>query len=144
TTTPTPSTPQYQFARPTLAFEPMQPSFSAAPALPYSPASAWIPASVTTTIDPASYLTNGPEMPESTPELAPTYLDTTSSNCNCCCPDPLWCHRSGVFADMLYLRPGNIDYVYAVEQTGPLPTDSPTGPLGRVGFDAAMGYRLGA
>src|SRR4051812_43396688 len=75
TTTPTPSTPQYQFARPTLSFEPMQPSFSAAPALPYSPASAWIPASVTTTIDPASYLTNGPEMPESTPELAPTYLD---------------------------------------------------------------------
>jgi len=60
-----------------------------------------------------------------------------------CCPDPLWCHRSGVFADLLYLRPGNIDYIYAVEQTGTLPTDSPTGPTGRVGFDAALGYRVG-
>jgi len=48
-----------------------------------------------------------------------------------------------VFADFLYLRPGNIDYIFAVEQTGPLPTDSPTGALGRVGFDAAPGYRLG-
>jgi hypothetical protein len=48
-----------------------------------------------------------------------------------------------VFADLLYLRPGNIDYIYAVEQTGTLPTDSPTGPTGRVGFDAALGYRLG-
>jgi hypothetical protein len=72
-----------------------------------------------------------------------TVLDTTCADCDCC-PDPLWCHRSGVFADMLYLRPGNIDYIYAVEQTGPLPTDSPTGPLGRVGFDAALGYRVGA
>lgn len=52
-------------------------------------------------------------------------------------------HRSGVFADLLVIRPGNIDYVYAVEQTGTLPTDSPTGPVGRVGFDAAPGYRLG-
>ena len=26
----------------------------------------------------------------------------------------------------VYLRPGNIDYIYAVEQTGTLPTDSPT------------------
>lgn len=60
-----------------------------------------------------------------------------------CCPDPLWVHRSGVFADLLVLRPGNIDYIYAVEQTGTLPTDSPTGPLGRVGFDTAVGYRIG-
>jgi len=61
-----------------------------------------------------------------------------------CCTDPLWCHRSGVFADLLYLRPGNIDYIYAVEQTGTLPADSPTGPTGRVGFDGALGYRVGA
>jgi hypothetical protein len=60
-----------------------------------------------------------------------------------CCPDPLWVHRSGVFADLLIIRPGNIDYVYAVEQTGTLPTDSPTGATGRVGFDTAPGYRLG-
>jgi hypothetical protein len=63
---------------------------------------------------------------------------------NYCCSDPLWCHRCGVFADLLYLRPGNIDYVYAVEQTGTLPTDSQTGPTGRVGFDAALGFRVGA
>jgi len=60
-----------------------------------------------------------------------------------CCSDPLWCHRCGAFADLLYLRPGNIDYIYAVEQTGTLPTDSPTGPVGRVGFDGAPGYRFG-
>jgi hypothetical protein len=59
-----------------------------------------------------------------------------------CCP-PVWCHRNGVFADLLYLRAGNIDYVYAVEQTGPLPADTPTGPVGRVNFDGAAGYRLG-
>jgi hypothetical protein len=60
-----------------------------------------------------------------------------------CCPHPLWCHRSGAFFDLLYLRPGNIDYIYAVEQTGTLPTDSPTGPVGRVGFDSELGYRFG-
>ena len=31
----------------------------------------------------------------------------------------------------------------AVAQTGPLPTDVPTGATGRVGFDGAPGYRLG-
>jgi hypothetical protein len=121
----------------------MQPSFSAAPALPYSPPGLWNSTSVTKTIDPVSYLEAGPAISESIPESPPTCLDTTCADCDCC-PDPLWCHRSGVFADMLYLRPGNIDYIYAVEQTGPLPTDSPTGPLGRVGFDAALGYRVGA
>ena len=63
--------------------------------------------------------------------------------CSDCCPDPLWCHRSSVFFDFLYLRPGNIDYVYAVEKTGTLSTDSPTGPVGRVGFDGHPGYRFG-
>jgi len=71
-----------------------------------------------------------------------SYQSQSCTNCDCCAP--LWCHRCGVFADLLYLRPGNIDYVYAVEQTGTLPTDSPTGPTGRVGFDAAPGYRVGA
>lgn len=64
------------------------------------------------------------------------------SSCDCCI-DPMWCHRCGVFADVLYIRPGNIDYIYAVEQTGPLPTDSPTGPTGRVGFDYDIGFRVG-
>jgi len=78
-------------------------------------------------------------------------LPTSDSAAGCnvcdacdCCPNPLWVHRSGVFADLLYLRAGNIDYIYAVEQTGTLPTDSPTGPVGRVGFDGSLGYRIGA
>jgi hypothetical protein len=77
--------------------------------------------------------------------LGPTGAGLACGSCgDCdCCPDPLWCHRSGVFADLLIIRPGNIDYVYAVEQTGTLPTDSPTGPTGRVGFDTAPGFRLG-
>jgi hypothetical protein len=74
---------------------------------------------------------------------APSVSDCVSCSDHDCCPDPLWCHRSGAFADFLYLRPGNIDYIYAVEQTGTLPTDSQTGPTGRVGFDAAPGYRVG-
>src|SRR5206468_1015781 len=83
----------------------------------------------------------GPEsnMPAQVPAISETVGCTSCG----CCPDPLWVHRSGVFADFLYLRPGNIDYIYAVEQTGTLPTDSPTGPTGRVGFDASPGYRLG-
>jgi hypothetical protein len=68
--------------------------------------------------------------------------DGSCAGCGCC-PNPLWCHRNSVFLDLLYLRPGNIDYVYAVAQTGPLATDVPTGATGRVGFDGAPGYRLG-
>jgi len=80
------------------------------------------------------------------PVLSTSDWAATCNECDACdcCPDPLWVHRSGVFADLLYLRPGNIDYIYAVEQTGTLPTDSPTGPVGRVGFDGALGYRVGA
>jgi hypothetical protein len=63
-------------------------------------------------------------------------------SCDCTCV-PLWEHRSGAFADFLYLRPGNIDYIYAVEQTGTLPTDSPTGPVGRLAFEFEPGYRVG-
>jgi hypothetical protein len=61
-----------------------------------------------------------------------------------CCDDPMWIHRTGAFFDLLYLRPGNIDYIYAVEQTGTLPTDSPTGQVGRVGHDGQPGFRIGA
>src|SRR5437762_3911399 len=82
-----------------------------------------------------------PPLAAQEPALSPLATDDWTA-CDCC-PNPLWCHRSGVFADLLYLRPGNIDYIYAVEQTGTLPTDSPTGPVGRVGFDAALGYRIG-
>ena len=70
------------------------------------------------------------------------YDPHNGSGCDCC-SDPLWCYRNSVFVDFLYLRPGNIDYIYAVEQTGTLPTDSPTGPVGRVGFDGAAWLPLG-
>ena len=75
------------------------------------------------------------------PPLSEACSANLSGDCDCC--TPMWCHRCGVFADLLYIRPGNIDYIYAQERTGTLPTDSPTGPVGRVGFDAALGYRFG-
>jgi hypothetical protein len=122
------------------ALQPTPPLFGAAPPPTQSAAGVWNPASITNKIDPAAYIETAPTAEE------PLSYDTssTSRTSGSCCCDPLWCHRSGVFADLLYLRPGNIDYVYAIEQTGPLPTDSPTGPVGRVGFDGAMGYRVGA
>jgi hypothetical protein len=81
------------------------------------------------------------------PELEPmacSIAESVCTTCEDCCPDPLYCHRCGVWADFLYLRPGEVDYIYAVEQTGPLPTDSPTGQVGRVGFDMFPGWRVGA
>lgn len=102
-------------------------------------------------VHPASWSTYG--APEAQMQAPPAPISSNVS-CSCsddnscsscgCCPDPMWCHRNGVFFDLLYLRPGNIDYVYAVEQTGPLASDVPTGHTGRVGFDGAPGYRLGA
>ena len=62
-----------------------------------------------------------------------------------CCGVPLWQHRTGVQAEMLYLRPGNVDVVYAVEQTSFLPAlASPTGPVGRVNDNGGTGFRIGA
>jgi len=84
----------------------------------------------------------GPLLPSLAEQEAVPPLGADGFGCDCC-SNPLWCYRNSVFFDLLYLRPGNIDYVYAVEQTGTLPTDSPTGPVGRVGFDRALGYRFG-
>jgi hypothetical protein len=100
-------------------------------------------------VRPASWSMNGG--PEVQADAPPPISSNVSCSCSddggcttCdCCPNPLWCHRNSVFLDLLYLRPGNIDYVYAVAQTGPLATDVPTGATGRVGFDGAPGYRLG-
>jgi hypothetical protein len=62
-----------------------------------------------------------------------------------CCCNPLWKHRSGVFGEVLWLRPGNVDVVYATEQTSFDPTlASPTGPIGRVNVDLGTGFRIGA
>jgi hypothetical protein len=50
-----------------------------------------------------------------------------------------------VFADVLFLRPGNVDVVYAQEQTSFDPTlASPTGPVGRTNIDNGTGFRIGA
>src|SRR3954452_25007009 len=85
-------------------------------------------------VQATSWLTSeGEGPPAALPQAAndsPSYL-TGSEGCSSCqCCNPLWCYRNSVFVDFLYLRPGNIDYIYAVEQTGSLPTDSPTGPVG--------------
>ncbi len=73
---------------------------------------------------------------------------TECDNCladPCCCSDPVWQHRCGVFAEVLYLRPGNVDLVYAVEQTSFDPNlASPTGPVGRANIDNGTGFRIGA
>jgi len=98
-------------------------------------------------VRPASWVSGPNDSMAPPPVQLPSPTETMSSygggcsECECC--NPLWCYRNSVFVDFLYLRPGNIDYIYAVEQTGTLPTDSPTGPVGRVGFDGAPGYRIG-
>ena len=62
-----------------------------------------------------------------------------------CCCSPMWQHRCGVFADILFLRPGNVDLVYAVEQTSFDPAlASPTGPVGQANIDNGTGFRIGA
>lgn len=75
-----------------------------------------------------------------------TVCDTSCGTCcsDPCCCNPLYIHRSGVFADLLYLRPGNVDVVYATEQTSFDPTlAQPTGPIGRVNVDHGTGFRIG-
>lgn len=56
---------------------------------------------------------------------------------------PWWAHRCGGFGELLYLSPGNSDLIYAVEQTGPVPQASPTGPIGISNIDEHLGYRVG-
>ena len=64
------------------------------------------------------------------------------TNCMCCAL--LSQHRTGVFGELLYLRPGNVDVVYAVEQTSFDPQlASPTGPVGRAAIGNGAGFRLG-
>ncbi len=61
-----------------------------------------------------------------------------------CCCSPLWQHRTGVFAELLFLRPGNVDVVYVQEQTSFDPAlASPTGPVGRANIDDGTGLRIG-
>ncbi len=65
--------------------------------------------------------------------------------CGCvpCCK-PLRSHCLGVFGEALYLRPGNLDVIYATEQLGCDPdTATPTGPLGIANMDSEPGFRAG-
>ena len=69
----------------------------------------------------------------------PTSCDTCGIQPCCCRPA-----KYRVFADAMYLRPGNIDLVYSVERTGCDPNlDSPTGQLGIVSPEYDLGVRFG-
>lgn len=60
-----------------------------------------------------------------------------------CCPNRA-CHCLGVFAQTMYIRPGNADIVYATEQLGCDPgLATPTGPQGLIAPDAELGFRAG-
>lgn len=55
-----------------------------------------------------------------------------------------WLSCIGGSAELLFLRPGNLDVLYAVEQTGCGPGATPTGPQGIVGPDMSTGVRVNA
>ena len=83
----------------------------------------------------------------------------TSGNCtscdtckqSCCdtpcrpvkCNPPWWAHRTGVFGEYLYLRPGDSDVVYTVEQNDAVFNRFPTGPIGNTAIDFESGFRGG-
>lgn len=63
--------------------------------------------------------------------------------CDCCCKYRT-SHCFGVFAEAMWVRPSNVDVIYAREQIGCDPaTATPTGPVGSVNPDDELGYRLG-
>jgi len=59
------------------------------------------------------------------------------------CEIPWWAHRSGVWGELLYIRPGSTDIVYAIEQNDVVDNAFPTGPVGDVAIQGAMGFRVG-
>lgn len=75
----------------------------------------------------------------------------TSSECGgagtpcdaCCDEDPFWRHRSGVFADWIFLRAGNVDIDYAVPVDGTASSAVPTGPVGVADPEHESGFRVG-
>ena len=71
-----------------------------------------------------------------------TACDSVAACVTECCL-PKWAHRTGGFGELLYLSPGNSDLIYANEQTGPIASASPTGPLGISNIDESMGFRVG-
>lgn len=72
--------------------------------------------------------------------------NTGCQNCgdNCCCCGNLWQHRSGVFAEYLYLRPTGADMAYAIQQNGVGgPGTVPNGSVGVLHPDYSSGFRVG-
>ena len=59
------------------------------------------------------------------------------------CNPPWWAHRTGVFGEYLYLRPGDADVVYAIEQNDATNNSFPTGPVGSTAIDFQSGFRGG-
>ncbi|HEV3005345.1 MAG TPA: Lpg1974 family pore-forming outer membrane protein [Pirellulales bacterium] len=63
--------------------------------------------------------------------------------CHSCC-SPFWAHKSGLFAEMLYLRPRGVDVAYAEVRNGIDPaTAVPFGQVATASPSYAMGYRIG-
>ena len=56
---------------------------------------------------------------------------------------PWWAHRHGAWGEVLWLRPGDTDVVYAIEQDDSVPGAFPTGLVGRANIDDNAGYRVG-
>lgn len=59
------------------------------------------------------------------------------------CATPWWAHRHGAWGEVLWLRPGDTDVVYAIEQDDVVPGAFPTGRVGRANIDDNAGYRVG-
>ncbi|QDS91987.1 hypothetical protein FF011L_07230 [Roseimaritima multifibrata] len=57
---------------------------------------------------------------------------------------PWWAHRTGGYAEFLYLTPGSSDLIHAIETDGLGGANpAPTGPMGILDMDAEPGYRFG-
>jgi len=87
-----------------------------------------------------------PEFPGFVPDAA--LVGPHDASCSTCgkgkCAPRRHKPSLGVFADGLYLRPGNMDVVYATEQNGCDPlTSTPTGPQGIASPDVEAGFRAG-
>ncbi len=67
------------------------------------------------------------------------------SGCDSCCPTeycpPWWAHRTGLSAEFLFLRPGNTDLIYSIEQNNLPPNAFPTGPVGQTAIEHSPGVR---
>ena len=63
--------------------------------------------------------------------------------CDTCSEDPFWVHRSGIFAEWIFLRAGNVDIDYALPVDGTASSAVPTGPLGVADPQRDSGFRVG-